>query len=246
MPFDKNQLSDRQLILKLDKDIQSLLPLEEKMNMIIDLVKSQKEQIDNLQAQLIDQMEENKNLKKELKKAWNDIDDLQQRSRLNNIIINGIPEAKNEDVYKLVENIGLKLNICDPASHIQVAHRVKTTIKEKSKPIVVRLLNTKTRDVWTAAYRQKKMWEQKIYLNEHLTRKNQNLLKKTKTIQKEHGFKFVWVRDCKIFIRKNESSRVFVIRSEEDFDRVLGKKWNAESEISEEGNDDTFSSFTNQ
>lgn len=234
---DKNKMSDRDLMMKLYKDMQSLLPLENKMNKIIALVTSQKEQIDGMQAQLTLQMEENKTLRTELKKAWSDIDDLQQRSRLNNIIINGIPESKNEDVNMLVENIGQKLNIRDPASHIQVAHRVKSTNDKKPKPIVVRLLNTKTRDVWTSAYRQKKMWEQKIFLSEHLTKKNQQLLHKAKEIKRTQNFKFVWVRDCKVFIRKSEKSRVFVIRCEEDFDRVLGKK----SDVSED--DFSFSTF---
>lgn len=217
-------MSDRELILKLNSDIQALLPLEAKMNKVIELVTSQKEQIDKLQSQLISQVEENKILKGELSKAQDCIDDLQQRSRLSNIIINGIPEAKNENVYKLVENIGEKLNIQDPGSHIQVAHRVLSTNKNKPKPIVVRLLNTKTRDIWTTAYRQKKMWQQKIYLSEHLTKKNQDILRQAKAFKTEHKFKYAWVRDCKVFLRKSDNSRVFVIRCHEDFNRILGRK----------------------
>lgn len=212
------------MIAKLNKDVTTLLPLESKMDKVLELILNQNEKIDHLERQLTSQMNENKNLKQELGNARNEIDDLQQRSRLNNIIINGISESKNEDVYKIVFDLGRKLNIEDPSSHIQIAHRVRTTMTSKPKPIVVRLLNTKTRDIWTKAYREKKMWEQKVYVNEHLTRKNQGLLKKAKEFKDENDFNFVWVRDCKVFIRKNENSRVFVIRSDADFERILGIK----------------------
>ncbi|KAI5723366.1 uncharacterized protein LOC103521242 [Diaphorina citri] len=225
MPTDKNdKLSDRELILKMNKDLQELLPMRSKMNQILELVKEQNKKIEQLETQLNEQRQENKHLTKNLANAKDEINDLQQRSRLSNIIINGIPEAKGENVFKLVEDLGRKLEINNAESHIQVAHRVKTTNKTKAKPIVVRLLNSKTRDIWTAAYRQKKLWAQKIYVNEHLTKKNQDLLHQAKEFKSRYNFNFVWVRDCKIFIRKNDKSRVFVIRSELDFERVLGRR----------------------
>lgn len=216
-----DKMSDRDLILKLNKDLQKLLPLEDKMNQVLQLVMAQNEKIEQLENQLEKQRQENMGLREDLRNSRDDVDELQQRSRLNNIIINGIPEAKSEDVYKLVENLGDKLGILNPASHIQIAHRVKTTTLGKVKPIVVRMLNSKTRDVWTAAYRQQQLWKQKIYVSEHLTKRNQDLLAKTKKLKTEHEYKFVWVKDCKIFVRKSETSRVFVVRKECDLERIF-------------------------
>lgn len=225
MPGDKSEkLSDRELILKMNKDLQTLLPMEAKMNKILQLVQAQNEKIERLEKQLEEQRQENTELRGDLKNARDDVDDLQQRSRINNIIINGIPEAKGEDVYRLVENIGDKLGISNPASHVQVAHRVKTTTTGKAKPIVVRMLNSRTRDLWTAAFRQKQLWKQKIFVSEHLTKKNQDLLAKTKALKLQHQYQFVWVKDCKIFVRQSEKSRVFVVRRECDLQRIFQKK----------------------
>lgn len=224
MPDDKNKLSDRQLIEKLNKDIQTLLPMQSKMNEILEHVKAQNKKIEQLERQLNAQKDENSLLNKNLGNARDEINDLQQRSRLNNIIINGIPEARGEDVTKLVENLGDKMKIPNAASHIQVAHRVKSMNESKTKPIVVRLLNTKTRDIWTKAFREQKLWHQKIYVNEHLTKRNQDLHRMTKAMKEKYQYKYVWVRDCKIFVRKNETARVYVVRNEKDLERIFGKQ----------------------
>lgn len=207
-----------------DDVMTKLAIMEEKIDKFLEVTELQRKKIDSLEKKVSLVIEENDELKEELQQTQDLVDELQQRSRLINIIINGVPQKKNEDVYKIVEQIGLKLKIEDPMSHVQVAHRVNTINKEKPKPIVVRLLNTKSRDLWTKSYRVNKMWEQKFYVNEHLTKRNQNVLYKTKEFKKKYNYKFVWVRDCKIFIRKNETSRVYVIRNEEDLKRVLEKK----------------------
>uniref|UniRef100_A0A8D8R0M1 FP protein C-terminal domain-containing protein n=1 Tax=Cacopsylla melanoneura TaxID=428564 RepID=A0A8D8R0M1_9HEMI len=230
---DTSALSDRELILKLNKDIQGLLPLEEKLTKMMNLLLEQKVQIEKMEKKMNEQMEENKKLRSELKEAKDEVSDLQQRQRLNNIIINGIPEAKGENVIKIVESLGDKLGISNPGFHIQVAHRVKTKTANKVRPIVVRLINTRTRDAWTMAFRQKQMWKQKIYVSEHLTKKNQDLLAKTKELKLKHQYQYVWVKDCRILVRKNEKSRVYAVRNEDDLERIFEEKKKAEEEPEE-------------
>ncbi|KAJ4451839.1 hypothetical protein ANN_03317 [Periplaneta americana] len=43
---------------------------------------------------------------------------------------------------------------------------------------------------------------------DHLTVATRDLLRKTRDIAKMKGYKFVWTKDCNIFIRENESSSV--------------------------------------
>ncbi|KAL1447925.1 hypothetical protein WDU94_005444 [Cyamophila willieti] len=104
---------------------------------------------------------------------------------------------------------------------VQIAHRVNTLAKNKVKPIVVRLSNSSTRDKWTAAFRAKQLYKDKIYVNEHLTKSNQDLLYKAKKLKEVNGYKFVWVKDCKIMIRKNETSRIYVIRNTRDLETYM-------------------------
>lgn len=66
---------------------------------------------------------------------------------------------------KIFEEIGKKMGDTYPLNDVQRAHRVNSTNKDKPKPIVIHLLNTKTREKWTAAQRQKKLWNDKFYVN---------------------------------------------------------------------------------
>lgn len=53
-----------------------------------------------------------------------------------------------------------------------------------------------------------------IYVNNYLTIFNRNLLFKIKAFAREAGFKFVWFRDSKIFVKKNEDHKAILIENE--------------------------------
>lgn len=59
-----------------------------------------------------------------------------------------------------------------------------------------------------------------LFINEHLTGKNKQLLKRAKEVAKVKNFKFVWVRFGKIYMRRNETSQFLVIESPSDLDKL--------------------------
>lgn len=190
-----------------------------------EIMSYQKTEIKQLRKLIQKKDDENKAIKVKVVKFDNEVNDLQQRARLINVLVNGIPEkGRREDIMKIVENIGHKLGIADPLNQVQRAHRVNSTSKNQPhKPIVIRLLNTRTRDNWTAAYRRKKLWKEQWYMSEHLTRTNQDLLYKTKLWAKENNFKFVWTRGCKTRLRKDEHSRIYTINNLEQLQDILSQ-----------------------
>lgn len=58
--------------------------------------------------------------------------------------------------------------------------------------------------------------KQKIYINESLTKENKQLLFKTKEKARDASYKYVWSKEGKIFVRKNDNSRVHRIKNEHD------------------------------
>uniref|UniRef100_A0A8D8XMK6 FP protein C-terminal domain-containing protein n=1 Tax=Cacopsylla melanoneura TaxID=428564 RepID=A0A8D8XMK6_9HEMI len=206
------------LLTKMNSKIEDM---EKKMNRVLQVVEGQKEKIGKLEKELAKEKEENKKMREEFAESKEMISELQQRQRLNNIIINGVKQERNEDVYKIIETLGNRLGIVDCMKDVQTAHRVGTLAKNKIKPIVVRLSNSSTRDKWTAAFRAKQLWKEKVYINEHLTKSNQDLFYNAKKLKQVNGYKFVWVKDCKIRIRKNETSRIYVIRTLKDLDTYM-------------------------
>lgn len=54
-----------------------------------------------------------------------------------------------------------------------------------------------------------------VYVSEHLTLANKKLHAATRATAKEKGYKYVWIRNGRIFIRKNNECPSMVIRRED-------------------------------
>ena len=197
----------------------------------------QKKEIDRLKI-------ENQNIKAknvELEKDMNDlegknnvlqkrIEEIEQYSRRNNVEICGIPESVGENtetvVIKLSEKLGQNINNDD----IDICHRVPLPEKsgkkqEKPSPIVVRFVRRKVRNELMASARARRIKanvinsqfsEDPIYVNEHLTPENKQLLGMSRTKKKQLKWAYCWVKDGKILMRKGDNSRIFRISKEED------------------------------
>lgn len=156
----------------------------------------------------------------------------EQWSRRSNIEIYGIPERKNEnllDILKSISNIS-EYKI-DPAIDIDFITRVapKKSDSKKIKPIVVRFLARYKKDNFLSRVRKLKLkagdigytgCNNSIYFNEHLTSLNKSLLHKTKTKAREKQFAYVWVKNCAIFARRNDTSPVISISDEQDLNKL--------------------------
>ena len=59
-----------------------------------------------------------------------------------------------------------------------------------------------------------------LYINDQLTFNNRQLLWLAKTKAKECNWKFVWVRNGKIFARKNENSSLNIINNAADIESI--------------------------
>ncbi|KAI5748127.1 hypothetical protein M8J77_022133 [Diaphorina citri] len=63
--------------------------------------------------------------------------------------------------------------------------------------------------------------DQPIFISEHLTPKNKQLLRKTKEKARLVNWKYIWTRDGNIYTRKDQNSQTRVqIREESDLANV--------------------------
>ena len=60
----------------------------------------------------------------------------------------------------------------------------------------------------------------KILIFEHLTPKKQDLLRKAKSVQREIGYAFCWVKNSQILMREDGGSRLIKINNEADLERL--------------------------
>lgn len=167
-------------------------------------------------------------LKKELKRARSEITELKQYSRNMNVEIQGFPVVPDEDLLKEVGKLAGYLKAGVTENDIDVVHRVPS--RDKSRPyVVVKFRLRAARDRMLSAARKRKLnardlgydTDASIYVNEHLCRENKILLAKARQARKENKWKFIWVSQGKVLMRKLEKTPVLRITCEEDLAQVV-------------------------
>lgn len=156
-----------------------------------------------------------------------------QMARMNDVEFVGIPQNDNENLIHMVKAIGLTLNCPLIESDIDYIHRVQCFDKTKTKNIILRCQSRLTKNNLIAAARQfikKKgvfkpadinlVGNHPIFVNEHLIPSKKLLFKDARKFCKDNNIKFLWVKDCKIFARKNDTSKIKIISDLEDLKKI--------------------------
>lgn len=176
--------------------------------------------------------EENMNLKEEIFMLNRRLEDMEQRSRISNVEIVGVPVTKNENVEYLVETIAKNLDIVVNTGDILIAHRTRSFNRDVPPNIVVNLRDRGLKNEWIRRFRSYKTSHdnspftanvihnsfptKNVYFNEHLTPSNKKLFSAVKAFAKHNNYQYTWVVDGKIKLRKNNTSKVFWIRCQDD------------------------------
>ncbi|KAG7295051.1 hypothetical protein JYU34_010315 [Plutella xylostella] len=168
-------------------------------------------------------------LKEQLSRLQRNVDDKEQWLRSNNAEIKGVPQKHGENLFEIISAIGIKIGYTVVKSSINYVARVPSRDAERSKPIIVAFSNRYVKEDFVAAARAANhltaadinlQGSNKIFVNDHLTVQNKQLLSKAKVAAKEFGFEHVWVKHSKILVRKNSTSNVIKIRNEQDLHKI--------------------------
>lgn len=156
----------------------------------------------------------------------------QQWSRLQNLEFVGVPECKDESLTDLVTKIADHAGVSLRPDEIDFAHRVKPRREVTGRPrsIVLRLKQRLTKDKLLSAVRRCRGISttgigmsgetRNIYINEHLTPSNKMLLRMCKNHARENGYKYVWTKNCRIYVRKHEKAPPVLVLTESDLKRI--------------------------
>lgn len=192
--------------------------------------------VDNLETKikLLDSVKSDfSDMKRVVSSLESDLNNKEQWARRSNIEIIGVPETKNENLLNIITKISCAANINTlTESDIDFVTRVtpKQNNSNKPRPIIVRFLARYKKDNFLARVREKSLIcgdigyngnNNRVYFNDHLTSFNKTLLRKTKDLAKEKNYRFVWVKNCSVMARKNDTSPVLHIHSESDLKKML-------------------------
>lgn len=164
----------------------------------------------------------------EINRLKTDFQDREQWARANNVEVKGIPLKTNENLYDIALKIGSVINFAIKKEDINFISRV-SSLNFNAKPIIISFNNRYVKENLIAAYRKFKDLnlkslnladEGRVFIHDHLTIHNKQLLNKTKALAKEQNFQFVWVKHCKIMARKSPTSPIQYIKTESDLKKI--------------------------
>lgn len=167
---------------------------------------------------------------KEIDALKTQIEDLQQRSRINNLEINGVPQKSTENVMDIVTKIFSKVGITE-SNLIDACHRIPHMSHSNATPkaIIVKLISRSKKNVLAAMRHVKNLTtdqvgldcaNSKIYINEHLTHTQKILYKKVRDQCKRQNIGF-WTRDGKIFVWCTKAGRSIHITDESVLNKAI-------------------------
>lgn len=184
--------------------------------------------VSTLAAQVSELHEKDTQKDKEIKHMNTRINKLEQQMIAKNIEIKNI-ENKEISPFDVVKTIAASLDVEIKEEEINKAYRLK---KKENKIIVEFSSLSKKNELMSKIVRHRvdakiinsgdnnNSSPKYIYLNDQLTYNNRQLLWIAKTKAHEAKWKFVWVKNGNIFVRKNENSSSIIIKNAADIELI--------------------------
>jgi len=169
------------------------------------------------------------------------VDDLENYTRLDNLIVHGLPELmeptthstsprSDESTTKLIldlchNRLGLDLT----ESEISIAHRIFTMDKDNPRPILVRFTSRRARNLVFMARKSLRLsssppMSMPVYINEHLTKHNAHIYSHARKLVREKKLHSTWTSGGITYIRRTSAleDKALRIRLMEDLMEDLG------------------------
>lgn len=165
--------------------------------------------------------------------------DLEQYSRMNDVIVTGLhikprsyaravaadnggecgeieANSTEQQVAAFLQDKGIQLD----CNSIEACYPLPRKNASEKSAVIMRFVNRKFK---TALLKQgRKLKGSNVFINENLTKHNAVIAKKARYLKKQRKIQNTWTTNCKIFIKLNgspEEAKVLVIRNLEDLDK---------------------------
>ena len=220
--------------LQMEEDVEDI---KKSLNFLTEEVTA----VRKLQSSILDLVKEVKTLRiqnaekdKQLADLENKVEELEQYTRINNVIVSGLQVkprsyaravtadsegghgeldvgSTEQQVAAFLQSKGIHLN----CNNIEVCHPLPRRNSSDKPAIIIRFVNRKHKIALLREGRRLKGTD--VYLNEHLTKRNAEIAKNARYLKKQKKIQNTWTTNCKIFIKLNgppEEAKVLVIRDD--------------------------------
>lgn len=212
-------------IQDLEKSIEFSSDQMDDYNKKIDVLTQANNKIESLEAQITELTQDNKQLKLEMNMN-------NQRDRLLNLEIVGVTEGKDENLTAIVMSIAKHANVLLSSEDIVEVNRISPKSRQPGRPrnIVVKLKSRLLKDNIISGARKNRLTTKDldltsdvrpIYVNEHLTQQNKFLLKKCRETAKQKQYQYVWTKNGRIYVRRNDISPALQVTQDSDILKII-------------------------
>lgn len=164
---------------------------------------------------------ENSGTQREMEELRQQVNELQQYSRRQNLEVHGIPCLSNENLLDRVNEVAKLLDVAElTEGDIEAIHRLPGK-PDKVPPVLIRFASRMTRDRWFENRALLKQNRSDAWLMENLTAQTKRLLWLARTKATEMRYQFTWQRGGKVFVRKKSGDRPISIKNESDLAKII-------------------------
>lgn len=130
------------------------------------------------------------------------------------------PEDNESEESVLIDalnslDLGYDIDFAD----IDISHPLPSKRRDNKSVSVVKFISRKSKFDILAAKKQKRNFKYRnndIFINEHLSPENRTLFALSSEKKKELNFKYLWTKNGVSFLRENDHSEIFSIKSHND------------------------------
>lgn len=177
--------------------------------------------------------EANREMRDEVLALRQQLQDSEQHSRSANIEIVGLPLTAGENIYNCLHHVAAAIGVPYKREDISIAHRLRLYSKvHHHPPIIVQFVSRSVRESWLSAARKKKKFNatdvhqsltaSNMFINEHLTPHNKQLLGRARKLQRDSRIHFAGYFNGKVMLKLTEKSESVRITTLEDLDKYGG------------------------
>lgn len=184
------------------------------------------ETLTKITTQVIELKNKDEERSKQIKEMEIRMKQMEQKLLEKNIEINSAT-AVTMDAETVVKKIAASVGVNINEEHIEKAYCIKNKNKvivefssSKKKKEIMDKLKSHRLDENVLDDTNNNPTNKYIFVNDELTGDNRRVLWMAKVKAKENGWKFVWVKNGRIYARKNESSSQIIINSSADIDMI--------------------------
>lgn len=148
------------------------------------------------------------------------VNDLEWRSRKQNLEIYGIPPSENENLISKLNDVARTVSL--PALSVDDVidvHRLPSR-HERVPGIIVRFSRQSLRDSWFDKRQVLRAAKSTVSIAENPTKYNRELLRYTRDWASENGFRYAWHSNNKVLLRQEQGFPAVVVHSKADLDKM--------------------------